>query len=122
MKIPFVGQTYQATSPNIACDRCINFYPELNPQDAKDVISLLGTPGTALTYSPSGYSVRGMYVTNNTLFVVERSTLYSISTLGTITAIGTLNTNAGRISMKDNGVATSGIGGNQLAIVDGVNL
>ena len=121
MRIPFIGPTYQSRSPNIACDRSVNFYPEVNPQDAKDVMSLIGTPGTQFFTSLGQTPVRGMHVVNNVLYAVAGANLFSISAGGAVsTSLGTLNTNSGRVSMQDNGVTVAGIGGNQLMVVDGV--
>ena len=39
---------------------------------------------------------------------------------GSIAAVGTLKTNSGRVAFKDNGILAAGVGGNQLALVDGV--
>jgi hypothetical protein len=64
--------------------------------------------------------VRGWHVFNNTLFVVSGDNLYLIDINGTVSAsLGTLSTSTGRVSMQNNGLASAGVGGNQLIIVDG---
>jgi hypothetical protein len=118
--IGFLGQTYSSRSKNISAQRTINFYPELNPQDSKSVIALIGTPGLDY-FTAVGDVARGMHIFNGVMFVVAGSDLYSIASDGTVSSsLGTLSTSSGRVSMADNGIAASGIGGNQLMIVDGV--
>lgn len=45
MEIPFVGGAYQSDSPNVNAQRCINLYPEIDSQTAKNQVTLYGTPG-----------------------------------------------------------------------------
>lgn len=118
-KIPILGPTYRSQSLNIAADRSINFYPDLNLVDSKSQVALVGTPGCGLQFTVGSSPVRGMRVFNNTLFIVAGATLYSADLAGNLTNLGNLNTSSGRVDMADNGVASAGIGGNQLMIVDG---
>lgn len=120
MKIPFLGPTYPSRSTSISADRTINWYPELNPQDAKDILALIDCPGTKLWTNTGMLAVRGMHVFNGLMFVVSGSYLYSIDTAGNVSSIlGTLVSSTGRVSMDDNGLASAGIGGNQLIVCDG---
>ncbi len=120
MNIPFVGATYNGRSSNIDASRSVNFYPETNAADAKSVIALVSTPGTVLWAQIGPFPVRGMHVFGGLLYVVAGGKLYSITTTGTISAaLGTLATSTGLVAMEDNGLAVSGVGGNQLMIVDG---
>ena len=122
MRIPFLGPTYQSRSLNIAADRSINFYPEINQEDSKDIISLIGTPGTQYFTGTGNLPVRGMHAFNNLMYAVIGNSLYSINTAGVYSnVLGTLNTSSGRVDMRDNGMAANGLGGNQLMIVDGQN-
>jgi len=134
MQIPFLGPTYPARSLNIAADRCINFYPEVGPQDSKGapnpnggVIALIGTPGSVLAFTVAGTVIRGMHVFNNLLYFVAGNTLYSVDSVGTVSSsLGTLATSSGRVSIIDNGMSAglnliTGQVANQLYIVDGTN-
>ncbi len=122
MEIPFLGQTYPARTPQIASDRSINWYPEINQEDSAGILSLIGTPGLLLFLNTGVLPVRGMHVFNDLMYVVIAGGLYSINTGGTVSAIlGTLATNTGKVTMKDNGLAAAGVGGNQLMITDGGN-
>lgn len=49
MQVPFLGPTYKGRSVNADAERAINFYPEVSPnQNAKSMLSLVGTPGSKL--------------------------------------------------------------------------
>lgn len=45
MEIPFVGGAYESDSPNVNAQRCVNLYPEIDKQAAKNQVTLYGTPG-----------------------------------------------------------------------------
>ncbi|MGD0229707.1 MAG: hypothetical protein ABSC19_05015 [Syntrophorhabdales bacterium] len=121
MKIDLIGQGYEGRSKNVAASRSINFYPETGAPGDKTVISLVGTPGTSIFTSAGALPTRGMHVFGGLLYVVAGGRLYSISATGAVSAaLGTLVTSVGRVAMADNGLAMSGVGGNQLMIVDGV--
>jgi len=121
VKIPFVGPTYSAISPNIDCQRSVNWYPEVSPISTKAMVSMIGAPGTSLFCNTGVNTVRGMRSFNGKMFVVVGNHLYTVSDLGVMSgSIGTLNTNVGRVVMSDNGTSASGLGGDQLIIVDGL--
>lgn len=120
MHIPFVGPTYNAISPNIDCQRSVNWYPEVSPQSSKAIVAMVGSPGTSLFCNTGAGAVRGMHVFNGVMFVVINQYLYSISPAGVISGtLGSLSTRSGRVTMKDNGTSAAGLGGDQLIIVDG---
>ena len=83
MRIPFVGQSYQAYSPNVSAERTVNFYPEINNIDKKGVLAMYGTPGYT-TYinlaTKAGLStnipIRGMYEFQGVLLIVSGNKLY----------------------------------------------
>ena len=120
MNIPFIGPTYQARSLNINASRSINLYPELNQKDSKSVSSLIGTPGTSLLCTLPFSPVRGIHAFNNLVYAIVGNRLYSFNIGGgQITELGTLGKSTGFVSMSDNGLASAGVGGNQLMIADG---
>lgn len=125
MNIPgFLGPTYPNRSGNYQPDRTINWYPELNPSpDAKTVLALVGVPGTKQFTVAGAGPIRGMYACNKCLYVVSGPSLYVMSSDNVVTGpVGTLATSSGSVGMKFNGLATSGVGGNQIGIVDGEHL
>ena len=119
-QIPFVGETYPSRSTNINAARAINFYPEVNKEDSKSVVSLIGTPGTSLYISSGSSTIRGMRPFNGLLYFVSGTYLYSVNpALQISTVLGNLATSTGFVCMKDNGITPTG--GNQLIITDGVH-
>lgn len=111
---------YVGRSSNIDASRLVNFMLEFNSKESKAPATLTGTPGTSLWLSLGASVVRGMNVFNNILYVVTGNKLYSISPFKVVSAaLGSLATSVGPVIMKNNGVTVSGVGGNQLMIVDG---
>ena len=120
MKFDLMSPGYIGKSSNIDASRLVNFYLEMSSKESKAIASLIGTPGTRLWANLGMYPVRGWRVFNNTLYVVVGNTLYSLDINGNVTGtLGTLVTTTSPVIMKDNGIAASGVGGNQLMIIDG---
>lgn len=117
--VGFVGAAYQAPSIFQDAQECINWYPEIDQSKApgsRGVMALYPTPGLIVEMGlPSGAEVRDMYPLpgDAQMLVVCGSTLYLVTAAMTATAVGTLNTSAGRVSIADNRIAAY--------IVDGVN-
>jgi hypothetical protein len=120
MQIPFLGPSYQSRSKNIDCQRTINYFPELNSEDSKSVIALIGTPGFKY-FTTAGKKIRCMHPFNGLMYVVAGENLYSIDGSGTVSnSLGTISTDSGIVSMQDNGLSSQGVGGNQICIADNV--
>ena len=113
-------------------EAAINFYLEVAEVDgAKEPVAMLGTPGLNTILTTSVGSVRGLWPLpegQQALAVVgNQCYLVVIQVAGTATTepvlsgsvVGTLLTNAGPVSMRDNGVIQNGEGGYVL-IVDGI--
>lgn len=113
----FVGGAYQAASITQDGQECVNLYPEIDPQkEGRGVIALYPTPGLqTLMTSATTAPVRGFRVVPGgaTLLAVIGNILYSITQSYIATAVGTLNTGTGPVSITDNGVSAY--------IVDGQN-
>jgi hypothetical protein len=113
----FIGASYTLRSVNVDCQRCVNLYPEIDEVQtgkAGEVAALQSTPGLTLlaTIGTSG-AYRGAHVAGNgVLYVVIGNTLYSVSISWNATALGTLLTSIGMVSIDDN---TASI----LCVVDG---
>jgi len=112
MKIPFALHAYESRSKPVMAQRCLNLYPEQQSQEAKDKITLHGTPGLKLFGTIGNGPINGSHIMNGVLYVVSGSTLYSVNSSGTGTSIGTCS-GGSRVSMADNGI--------NLAIVDGTS-
>lgn len=137
-----------APNPLQDAQTCINFYPEINKQNAKEILGMLGCPGLVqLVAAPGGGApgftsamttwplpstvtnlpVRGQWelpngtnalaVIGNTCYLVTvaiQAAATSFPTLA-LTSVGTLLTNSGPVSIRDNNV------GGYAVIVDGPN-
>ena len=113
-KIPLITGAYTAKSVIASAQRCVNLYMEKNPQDSTFPTTHYPTPGLVLLTTSPQKSWRSLYLANNgVLFGVCGNALYTISAGWVLTQIGTLSTNAGLVSMVDNGTT--------LMIVDGNN-
>jgi hypothetical protein len=120
MRFPLIGPGYTGRSTALDPSRSVNLYPEVSAADSKSVLSLSGTPGTLLWANVGALIVRGFHAFNGLLYVVVGNGLYSVDVNGNVSSVlGTLSTSIGRVVMKDNGLQVSGVGGNQLMIVDG---
>lgn len=109
MRVNLLGGTYLARSVIADVQRCINLFPEINPQDAEAPVTHYPTPGKVLRgVAPNGMPIRGMYRISNTfeLLVAAGNKLYHAAPtvpLLTFTELGTLSSSAGPVSMIDNG-------------------
>jgi len=115
----FVGPSYEAPSIYQDAQECINFRPEIDPlkqPGTRGVVSLYPTPGlTSKIVFQNQEEVRGMRTLSGGQYMVAvvGSYVYVLTSTLTPTMVGQLNTNAGRVSITDNGV--------NVYIVDGVN-
>ena len=102
MQIPFIGQAYTARSLNVDSQRCVNMYPEADPQ-GKSVMALYGTPGLTLKQTATAAaSSRGAWVSGSNLYFVSGNKLYKYNTSYSETPIGTLNTSTGVVRFDEN--------------------
>lgn len=113
----FVGPSYVAQSPYQDDQETINLYPEVDhnkdprsvlesPQ--RGVIALYPTPGLVVRLAFAAAAVvRGLHPLPGGLLLLAvcGDTLYSVTTAYVATAVGTLNTNSGLVTISDNGVA-----------------
>lgn len=129
--IGFCGPAYEAPMLLQDAERCINWFLEVNKNPkAKMPYALLSAPGLNPIISTITGAVRGAWVLPGNLtalFVVGN--LCYLATVTTqanqtqiaqfsLTQVGTLLTNAGRVVIRDNGVLFNGLGG-YAVLVDG---
>jgi len=112
MKIPFVGGSNEGRSTNVSSETCINWFYEKNAGGE----ALVPTPG-ATEFSSGTGEVRGGIAYNDLAYFVVGDTFYEVDSDGNATSRGTLNTDAGRVSMAHNGTRTAA--NQQIMIVDG---
>lgn len=125
----FVGQAYEAPDQYQDSQRLINWYVEVSQDgNSKTPTALLGCPGLnpIIQLGVVG-AVRGswvlpggtqaVFVSGNTVYVVTMTvppTQNAIAQFSTA-SVGTLNTNTGPVSIRDNGA------GGYVVLADGVN-
>ncbi|MDE1971085.1 MAG: hypothetical protein KGI50_05955 [Patescibacteria group bacterium] len=105
MRVTLKGGAYQAQSIIADAQRCINLYPEQNPDQANSEFTHYQTPGLTLVSSPPVAGVcRCIYTaTNGQRFDVIGQNVYAVNAGNTYTNIGTLATVSGMVSISDNG-------------------
>lgn len=105
--IPLLGGAYSARSVIANAQRCVNLYPEQNPQvnQAPVPVTHYLTPGLLLRTTLGATPIRGMYTTSRgTLFVVAGANVYVISNAFAATLVGSITSSTGAVSMSDNGL------------------
>lgn len=113
--VGFIGPSYTHSSLNVDCQRCVNWYPEINELGTgkdREVASLVRTPGLKLLATLGLGPIRGSHVTDSgRFFVVSGNKVFELDENYDSTELGTLTTNAGPVSLADSG--------KRIAIVDG---
>src|SRR5208282_315854 len=115
-RINLLGGTYLARSVTADAQRCVNLYPEKNPEDASAPFTNQLTPGTIFkATAPGNGGFRGLYTaTNGNLYAVVGQSVYFIDSAFTFHLLGVLNANLTTpVGMQDNGLV--------LIIVDGTS-
>lgn len=111
MIIQFATNSYQAQSPTVSEERCVNMYVEHEPPDAKTPVPVFNCPGIS-SFADTGYSpVRGLSMFGTTLYAIGGTRLFRITTLGTAVEVGH--------SLLGSGVVSTATNGTQLVIVNG---
>lgn len=88
MKVPLNGPTYQSQSPNVAAERCINWYVESTEGHAsKNNVVLYPTPGLQTFVTLPGGPVRAEFTQNGKCWCISGSTAYELLANGTYTAL-----------------------------------
>jgi len=113
--IPFIGPAYENRSKDVSVQRCVNLYPEISPEDTITE-SLQGTPGLRWVSTVGVGEFRGALEFKGDAYFVVGSELIRMDTAETYSAVGTLSTASGVVSMASNGTQ-----GDQLVLVDGTN-
>jgi len=114
VRLPLITPSVKARSVYLTAHERVNLYPEESGVDenGRPSYSLIGTPGLSLFTTLPNSPVRGLIQSANGTFVaVGGNTVYTVSTAGTATSIGTIGTTDGVVRMADNGT--------QIMIVDG---
>jgi hypothetical protein len=115
VRVPLNLGAYTARSVIASAQRCVNIYPEANPPNAISGPYGIMNVGSEFTFynapglRPLGTATpnapaRGLYWANtDKLYYVAGNTLYAVSSSWALTALGTITTSSGPVSMADNG-------------------
>jgi len=102
--IDFVGPAYALRTPNLNAQQCINWYVRAGGPGGKSAGALYPTPGLeAFVTLAAAAKVRGLISTDDKLYAVSGTKLYSITEAGTMTELGTIP-GTDPISLAHNGV------------------
>lgn len=113
MRWPLLGGAYMAQGLIANAQRCVNLYPERNPQDSPVPITHYPTPGLRLVVAGLGVG-RGVYAASDgTLYGVSGTTLWWRSSAGVQTLLGTISNLQTPVQFVDNGTT--------LVVVDGTS-
>jgi hypothetical protein len=113
MIVQFGTNSYRAASLPVSAQRCVNYFAERQPPDAKTPVALYGAPGTVTVVTCGAGPIRGMHIMGGLLYVVSGQRLYSVTSTWVATDVGGNITGTGVVSMDDNG--------SELVIVNGTN-
>lgn len=111
--LPLTGGFYVARSIIADAQRCVNLYPEKNPEDSDQPYSMYPTPGLTVLGVAPDLVWRGLWLASNgSLYGVCGQTVYLINTAFVVLPLGKLlGALTTPVGMCDNG--------NALVIVDG---
>lgn len=119
MKLLLTSGAYSAQSIIANAQRCVNLYPEANPQETSPPVPVTHyvRPGKRLFGIPLASGAgRGLYrATNGDLYSVVDNVIYFVNSVGVFTAVGDIGVGDSVVSMADNGQDV----GDQIAVVDG---
>ncbi len=117
--IPLTSGAYSSRSVIANAQRCVNLYPEANPEATKPPVPVTHypRPGKKLLAIPPVLGVgRGMYrATNGDLYAVVNDVIYFVNNVFGFTAIGNIGIGTSNVLMADNGQDV----GDDLVVVDG---
>lgn len=112
----FATQAYQSRALPVSAQRCVNYFAEAQPKDAKTPVAVFNAPGITSFATGLVGAVRGHEVMGGTLFVVAGNTLYEVASDGTATSRGTIDSHIGPVGMAANRASPQ-----ELIVVDGTS-
>jgi hypothetical protein len=117
VRVQLFGVGLKGKSPAITAQSRVNCYVEIQKEEDRTRIALIGTPGKSIFADLGASPSRGIWPVDTLdtplFFTVHQGTLYSVNNAGTATAIGMINTTSGNVSMADDGT--------YLVLVDGTD-
>lgn len=102
-QLALTGGFYQAKSVIADAQRCLNLYPEKNPQDAPFPFTTYLTPGLTLLGTAPADGCRCLYTAGNgDLYGVFGQSIYYIDENWNFNPVGTVGTTGTPVSLSDN--------------------
>lgn len=113
--VPLKGGAYQARSLIASAQRCVNLYPETNPEGSPFPFTYYPTPGLRMWCEAvaTGAARGGWRASNGQLFAVSGQNVYYVDSTGVEHLLGTIAAGTTPVSMADNGLV--------LILVDGTS-
>ena len=103
-RLAMLGGSYVARSPIANCRRCVNYFPEHNPQDSPSPVTHYQRPGFRPLVQGPLAPVRGLHRTSQGQgLAVIGNTIQQVNADWSLTQIGQLVTSVGPTKFSDNG-------------------
>ena len=100
-----MGGSYSSRSIIASAQRCINYYPEVNPKSAIVPMTHYQRPGLVPLIMVGAGPIRGLHRASTTLgFVVSGNQVFTINSNNNTALVGTLGTSSGPVQITDNGL------------------
>ena len=114
VKIPFATHAYQARALPFSAQRMVNYFLERDEGGGKNDAACYNAPGTKAFATGLAGALRGSRLMGGIVYIVAGNVLYSVTSGGTATSLGSINTYVGLVGMAVNRATN-----NELCIVDG---
>jgi len=101
--ILFASESYVSRSLPLSSQRCCNAFAEMEHNDAKSQMPLMGAPGLTEFATVGTGPHRGSWYAAGVTYFVSGNSLYSVDTDGTPYLLGSGIAGFGQVSMSDNG-------------------
>src|SRR3974390_3273247 len=104
MRLPLIGGSYTTRSIIASAQRCINYYPELNPRGNYVPLTHYQRPGLRFLTKIGTGPMRCLYRASNGIgYTVSGDGVYLLDHSFNGTPLGTIASSTGQVSMQDNG-------------------
>ena len=97
-RIPLPLQSYDLRNKQASITKLLNCFAEPNPE-GKQQIYITRSPGVAAWTTVGDGPIHAMHSALSSLFVVSKSTLYSVDSAGTATSLGSIGTVSDRANV-----------------------
>lgn len=102
MKLQIALNSARGRSSTLTAERLINLFAEKAPEGAESVAVTHGAPGMVSFVDAGSGPCRGVTSVLGIMYVVSGTKLYSVTSAGTVTELGTVP-GAGLVSIRNNG-------------------